>query len=66
MTGDGEIKRPDEIRREAADFVFIEIMEEGQAFEMTGFNGATRSRVGLDVLDASLPAALMFELSKSL
>jgi hypothetical protein len=56
----------DEIRREAAEFVFIEIVEEGQAFEMTGFNGATRSRVGLDVLDASLPAALMFELSKSL
>ena len=48
------------------DFVFIEIVEEGSAFEMSGLNGATVARVGRAVIGSSLPAALMFELSKSL
>ncbi len=55
-----------EIRAEVPDFVFIEIIEEGSAFEMSTFGGQTMARVGRDVLSTSLPSALMFELSKSL
>jgi hypothetical protein len=56
----------DEILGEVPDFVFIEIVEEGSTFEMSGLNGATMARVGRAVIASSLPAALMFELSKSL
>ena len=56
----------DEITREVPDFVFIEIIEEGSAFEMSGFSGSTMARVGRDVIASSLPSALMFELSKGL
>jgi len=56
----------DEITREVPDFVFIEIIEEGSAFEMSGFSGSGTARVGRDVIASSLPSALLFELSKSL
>ncbi len=55
----------DEITKEQPDFVFIEIIEEGSTFEMSGFDGSTSmARVGRDVLASSLPSALMFEMSK--
>lgn len=56
----------EEIAREVPDFVFIEIVEEGTVFEMSGFSGSPVARVGRDALANSLPSALMFELSKSL
>jgi len=56
----------EEITKEVPDFVFIEIVEEGSTFEMSGFGGAAMARVGREVLAGSLPSALMFELSKGL
>ena len=56
----------DEILDEVPDFVFIEIVEDGATFEMSGLNGATSARVGRAVIATSLAPALMFELSKSL
>jgi len=56
----------EEILGEVPDFVFIEIVEEGTTFEMSGFSGASIARVGRDVLASSLPSALLFELSKSI
>ena len=56
----------EEILSEVPDFVFIEILEQGSTFEMSGTNGATMARIGRDVVASSLPAALMFELSRSL
>lgn len=56
----------DEITREVPNFVFIEIVEEGTAFEMSGFSGSQVARVGREVLASSLPSALVFELSKAL
>jgi hypothetical protein len=56
----------EEIVAEVPDFVFIEIVEEGSTFEMSGLNGAPMARVGRAVIGSSLPAALMFELSKHL
>ena len=56
----------DEISAEVPEFVFIEIIEEGATFEMSGFSGSTMARVGRDVIASSLPSALMFELSKGI
>ena len=56
----------DEIVGEVPDFVFIEILEQGSTFEMSGTNGAHMARIGRDVIASSLPAALMFELSRGL
>lgn len=56
----------DDIAAEVPDFVFIEIVEQGKSAEMSGFDGASMARVGRDAIAASLPAMLMFELSKSL
>lgn len=56
----------EEIVAELPEFVFIEIIEEGTTFEMSGFSGAQMARVGRAVIESSLPSALMFELSKSL
>jgi hypothetical protein len=56
----------DEILAEVPDFVFIEILEQGSTFEMSGTNGAAMARIGRDVVASSLPAALMFELSRGI
>jgi hypothetical protein len=56
----------EDITDEVPDFVFIEIIEEGSTFEMSGFSGASMARVGRDVIASSLPSALIFELSKAL
>ena len=56
----------EEILGEVPGFVFIEILEQGSTFEMSGTNGARMARIGRDVIASSLPAALMFELSRSL
>jgi hypothetical protein len=57
-------KLRDEILAEVPDFAFIEIIEEGHAFEMSSFGGTASARVGREVLASSLPSALLFELSK--
>ena len=56
----------EDITDEVPGFVFIEIIEEGSTFEMSGFGGASMARVGRDVIASSLPSALLFELSKTL
>jgi hypothetical protein len=56
----------EEILAEVPDFVFIEIVEEGATFEMSGFSGSEIARVGRDAIASSLPSALTFELSKSM
>jgi CheY-like chemotaxis protein len=56
----------EEISAEVPDFVFIEIVEEGTAFELSSFGGSEMARVGREVLASSLPSALMFELAKGM
>ena len=56
----------DDILDEVPGFVFIEIIEEGSDFEMSGFGGPSMARVGRDLIASSLPSALVFELSKTL
>lgn len=55
----------EDLRAELPGFSFLEIVEEGNAFEISGFNGMSHARVGRDGLAHSLPSALVFELSKS-
>lgn len=55
-----------DIVRDAPDVAFIEIIEEGTMFEVSGFGNAAMARVGRDAILASLPSALVFELSKGL
>lgn len=53
------------IRADLPGFSFIEIVEDGDAFEISGFNGMSHARVSRDTLKQSLPSALVFELSRS-
>lgn len=54
-----------EIDAEGAEVVFIEIIEEGHTFEISGFGSQSMARVGRDAILTSLPSALMFELAKT-
>jgi hypothetical protein len=55
-----------EIGAELPEFPFIEIIEEGASFAMSGFDGASMGRVGRDAIENALPSVLMFELSRAL
>ena len=54
-----------EVDSSGSEVVFIEIIEEGNSFEISGFGGLNMARVGRDAILTSLPSALMFELSKA-
>lgn len=56
----------DELEHEAPELAFIELSEEGTAFEISSFNQTRTTRVGRDAIAASLPSALAFELSKAM
>lgn len=56
----------EDLTREAPDLVFIEIVEEGDMFEVSGFGHASIARVGRGAILASLPSALVFELAKTM
>ncbi len=55
-----------EISSEVPGFAFIEIIEEGNTFEMSNFDQASMARVGRAAIESALPSVLTFELSKSL
>ena len=55
-----------EISSEVPGFAFIEIVEEGNSFEMSNFDHASMARVGRAAIESALPSVLTFELSKSL
>ncbi len=53
-----------QIEQLCPDMPFIEIVEEGDAFEMSGFSGSTMGRVGRDAIDSALASVLTFELCR--
>jgi hypothetical protein len=64
---DGDFDRlRNDIRQQCPDLAWIEITEQGEAFEISSFGGISMARVGRDAIGASLPSALMFELAKGL
>lgn len=50
---------------ELPQFVFVEIVEDSRAFEMSGLGGTGMARVGRDALAQSLPSVLLFELARN-
>lgn len=56
----------DQIRAQAPDFVFIEIIDDASMFEVSSFSSSGMAHVGRDAIGASLPTALLFELSRGL
>jgi hypothetical protein len=55
-----------DIRHQCPDLAWVEITEQGEAFEISSFGGVSMARVGRDAIGGSLPSALMFELAKGL
>ena len=66
LNGERLRKLRSDITAEMPEFPFIEIIEEGATFTMSGFGGAPMGRVGRDAIDSALPSVLMYELSRSL
>jgi hypothetical protein len=54
------------VLRDAPDLAFVEIAEDGESLETAGFGGQGQARVSRAAIRNSLPAALLFELSKAL
>lgn len=53
-----------DIRLQCPELAWIEITEQGEAFEISSFGGLSMARVGRDAIANALPSALMFELAK--
>ena len=53
-----------DIKLQSAELAWIEIVEQGEAFEISSFGGMSMARVGRNAIGSSLPSALMFELAK--
>lgn len=56
----------EELRAEVPQLVLVELVEEGDVFEMADANPVQVARVGREGLASSLPSALVYELSKHL
>jgi hypothetical protein len=54
------------MRERVPEFAFIEIIEEGASFAVSGFDGTATARVGRDAIESALPPVLTFELSRTL
>jgi hypothetical protein len=61
--GERFTKFRDALRAGAPEAAFVEIVEQGRTFEKSGAGGAELGRVGRDIIDSALPAALLHELS---
>ncbi|MCG3188850.1 MAG: hypothetical protein LKCHEGNO_01040 [Burkholderiaceae bacterium] len=55
-----------DIKLQCPDLAWVEIIEQGEAFEISSFGGMSMARVGSDAIAHSLPSALMFELARGL
>jgi predicted DNA-binding ribbon-helix-helix protein len=54
----------DDVRQQCPELAWIEVTEQGEAFEISSFGGTSMARVGREAIASSLPSALMFELAK--
>jgi hypothetical protein len=52
------------IRQEVPEFVFIELLAEGQSFEISTISPTGMARVGCAAITSTLPSALVYELSR--
>jgi CheY-like chemotaxis protein len=63
--GERFTKFREEVRNAAPHSAFVEIVEQGRTFEKSGSGAADLGRVGRDVIDTALPAALLHELTQA-
>jgi CheY-like chemotaxis protein len=54
------------IRTEVPEFVWVEVLEEGQAFDISSVSATGMARVGREAVMQSLPSALIYELSRTM
>ncbi|GAP37557.1 hypothetical protein [Piscinibacter sakaiensis] len=67
LAGERLARLQSELWAEVPTLAFVEIVEEGDAYEMSdAANGRHVARVGRAALDTALPSVLLFELSKAL
>jgi hypothetical protein len=66
LAGERFAQLRDEIMAEVPTFVFIEIAEEGNAFELSDEGDRHSALVGRAAVAESLPSALIFELSRTM
>ena len=52
------------IRREVPEFVFIELLESGNTFDISSVSQTGMARVGRDAVATALPSALVYELTR--
>ena len=55
-----------DIKLQCPELAWIEIVEQGDAFEISSFGGMSMARVGRNAIASSLPSAMMFELARGL
>jgi hypothetical protein len=55
-----------DIKLQCPELAWIEIVEQGDAFEISSFGGMSMARVGRNAIATSLSLALMFELARGL
>ena len=55
-----------DIKQQCPELAWVEIVDQGDAFEISSFGGMSMARVGSDAIAQSLPSALMFELARGL
>jgi hypothetical protein len=56
----------DSIRGEVPEFVFIELLDSGEQFDMSSTSDTGMARVGRDAVPTSLPSALIYELTRTM
>jgi hypothetical protein len=66
LAGEQFLELKGDLVAQAPDLAFVEITEQGQAFEVSCFGGSAVARVGREAILSSLPSALTFELCKGL
>ncbi|HET8871615.1 MAG TPA: hypothetical protein VFM48_14300, partial [Aquabacterium sp.] len=53
-----------DIRKEVPEFVFIELLDDGSAFDISSVSQTGMARVGRDAVATALPSALVYELTR--
>lgn len=57
-------KLVESVRREVPEFVFIELLESGNTFDISSVSQTGMARVGRDAVATALPSALVYELTR--
>lgn len=65
LGGEQLVQLRSDLRTESPDLAFVEIVEEGDVFEMSDETSGHVARVGRPAIETALPSVLLFELSRA-